>query len=45
MKDILRRLEAMNPEARYSLWGSMSNVQSELLPRKPGSGPEAATEV
>ena len=45
MKDILRRLEAMNPEARYSLWGSMSNVQSELLPRKPGNGPEAATEV
>ena len=34
MKDILRRLEAMNPEARYSLWGSMTNVQEELLPRK-----------
>ena len=34
MKDILRRLEAMNPEARYSLWGSMANVQEELLPRK-----------
>lgn len=32
MKDILRRLEAMNPEARYSLWGSMTNVQTELLP-------------
>jgi tRNA 2-thiocytidine biosynthesis protein TtcA len=27
-------LEEMNPEARYSLWGSMSNVQEELLPRK-----------
>lgn len=34
MKDILRRLEAMNPEARYSLWGSMANVQEELLPKK-----------
>ena len=34
MKDILRQLEAMNPEARYSLWGSMMNVQEELLPTK-----------
>lgn len=34
MKDVLKQLEAMNPEARYSLWGSMSNVQDELLPRK-----------
>lgn len=34
MKGILRQLEAMNPEARYSLWGSMSNVQQELLPSK-----------
>ncbi len=34
MKGILRQLEAMNPEARYSLWGSMTNVQSELLPDK-----------
>lgn len=33
MKGILRQLEAMNPEARYSLWGSMENVQEELLPR------------
>lgn len=32
MKEVLRRLEAMNPEARYSLWGSMTNVQRELLP-------------
>lgn len=32
MKNILRQLEAMNPEARYSLWGSMTNVQAELLP-------------
>lgn len=34
MKEVLKRLEAMNPEARYSLWGSMSNVQQELLPTK-----------
>lgn len=34
MKGILKQLEAMNPEARYSLWGSMTNVQEELLPPK-----------
>ena len=34
MKGILKQLEDMNPEARYSLWGSMSNVQEELLPLK-----------
>ena len=34
MKGILHQLEAMNPEARYSLWGSMTNVQEELLPDK-----------
>ena len=34
MKGVLKQLERMNPEARYSLWGSMSNVQSELLPIK-----------
>lgn len=34
MKAILQQLEAMNPEARYSLWGSMTNVQEELLPDK-----------
>ncbi len=32
MKEVLKALETMNPEARYSLWGSMSNVQQELLP-------------
>lgn len=32
MKGILRQLEALNPEARYSLWGSMTHVQEELLP-------------
>lgn len=34
MKGVLRQLEMMNPEARYSLWGSMTNVQEELLPDK-----------
>ncbi len=34
MKGILHQLEEMNPEARYSLWGSMTNVQEELLPQK-----------
>lgn len=34
MKDVLRRLEELNPEARYSLWGSMTNIQKELLPPK-----------
>ncbi len=34
MKSVLHQLEMMNPEARYSLWGSMSNVQEELLPHK-----------
>ncbi len=34
VKQILRQLEEMNPEARYSLWGSMTNVQTELLPPK-----------
>ena len=34
MKGILRQLEAMNPEARYSLWSSMTNVQADLLPDK-----------
>ena len=32
--DMVEKLEAMNPEARYSLWGSMTNVQEELLPDK-----------
>lgn len=34
MKGILAQLEQMNPEARYSLWSSMSNVQKELLPEE-----------
>ncbi len=32
MKEVLRSLEKLNSEARYSLWGSMTNVQEELLP-------------
>lgn len=34
IKRILGELEQLNPEARYSLWGSMSNMQAELLPEK-----------
>src|SRR5574344_1164638 len=34
MKDVLKTLNAMNPEARYSLWKSMMNIQEELLPQK-----------
>ena len=34
MKRIFDELEQLNPEARYSLWGSMTNVQEELLPEK-----------
>ncbi len=32
MKELLAQLEGLNPEARYNLWSSMSNIQSELLP-------------
>ena len=34
MKDLLAHLEKLNPEARYNLWGAMSNIQAELLPPK-----------
>lgn len=34
MKDLLERLDALNPEARYNIWGAMSNIQAELLPPK-----------
>ena len=34
MKGVLKQLETLNPEVRYSLWGSMTNVQEELLPSK-----------
>lgn len=36
MKDVLKRLEAMNPEVRFSLWSSMNNVQADLLPVEVG---------
>lgn len=32
MKKMLQHLEVLNPEARYNLWGAMSNIQKELLP-------------
>jgi hypothetical protein len=34
MKDLLANLENLNPEARYNLWGAMSNIQPSLLPPK-----------
>lgn len=34
VKELLARMEAIHPEARYSLWGSMSNIQENYLPRK-----------
>ncbi len=34
IKEVLARLEAINPEARYSLWSSMSNIQTDYLPQK-----------
>ena len=34
MKDLLAKLEELNPEARYNMWGAMSNIQKELLPPK-----------
>jgi tRNA(Ile)-lysidine synthase TilS/MesJ len=34
MKRIFDELEQLNPVARYSLWGSMTNVQEDLLPEK-----------
>ena len=33
IKGILSHLEAINPEARYSLWNSMSNIQEDYLPK------------
>lgn len=34
MKELLAHLESLNPEARYNLWGAMSNIQPALLPPK-----------
>lgn len=33
MKSVLQQLEQMNPQARYSLWNSMSNIQPDYLPQ------------
>lgn len=33
MKRVLSELEALNPHARYSIWGAMQNVQEEYLPQ------------
>lgn len=33
MKGILAQLEAINPDARYSLWGSMTHIQPDYLPK------------
>lgn len=32
IKLVLRDLEKLNPEARYSLWSSMNNIQEDMLP-------------
>ncbi len=34
MKDLLAHLEKLNPEARYNIWGAMSNIQPSQLPPK-----------
>lgn len=34
IKEVFHTLEKLNPVARYSLWGSMSNIQSDLLPEE-----------
>lgn len=34
MKEVMARLEAINPKARYSIWNSMSNIQPDYLPQK-----------
>ena len=31
---LLAQMEALNPEARYSLWHSMENIQTDYLPKK-----------
>ena len=34
MAQVLATLEQLNPEARFNLWGSMTNIQTDLLPPK-----------
>jgi len=38
MAEVLHTLDQLNPEARYNLWGSMTNVQTELLPPRLKAG-------
>lgn len=45
MKELLKQLEALNPEARYNLWGSMSNIQSELLPPPLKRAPQTEKKI
>lgn len=33
-KQLLAQLETINPEARYSIWSSMTNIQTDYLPKK-----------
>jgi hypothetical protein len=32
MQKVMDMLVKMNPEARHSLWGAMTNIQSDYLP-------------
>lgn len=34
VKDLLTQIKAMNPEATDSLWGAMTNIKTEYLPKK-----------
>ena len=34
MKELLARIEAISPDARHSLWSSMTHVQTDYLPHK-----------
>lgn len=34
IKRIVRELEAINPDAKFSLWSSMTNIQTDYLPIK-----------
>jgi hypothetical protein len=34
MKEVLAMLEKLNPNARSSMWGALTNIQSEYLPKE-----------
>ncbi|MDR1730117.1 MAG: tRNA 2-thiocytidine(32) synthetase TtcA [Prevotellaceae bacterium] len=34
MKDVLKRLEEINPNARHSMWGALTNIQRDYLPKE-----------